>query len=392
MSGPLDGLVVLEAGQGISAAYCTQIMGAMGADVIKVESPEGDETRRLGPFPDDVPDRERSALFLYLNRNKRSITLDLDTASGQELFRTLAKRADVVVENFAPGYLDGRDLGYEALSAGHTELVVTSVTPFGQDGPYRDYGATEMTMFALGGLMNIVGDISREPLKFGGSPAYHAAGVNAFTATMIGVELAETVGIGQHVDVAIMEGLAASHFQDLVEYEYHGAVRRRGELRTPIPTEDGFISFTVQAHQYDDFRRLILGDEAVSEDGDDDAVARDSQRREGEMDMEILTWSLAKTKLEAYRLAQEAHVPAAYLADMHDIMESPQLAARGFFVEIEHPKAGTLSYPGFPARLTDAEWRFAPAPLLGQHTDEVLRELTDLSTEEIAELQAAGVV
>jgi crotonobetainyl-CoA:carnitine CoA-transferase CaiB-like acyl-CoA transferase len=390
VSGPLDGLVVLEAGQGISVAYCTQVMGVMGADVIKVELPEGDETRRLGPFPDDVPDREQSALFLYLNRNKRSVTLDLETASGQELFRALASGANVVVENFPPGYLDERGIGYEALATGHPELVMSSVTPFGQDGPYRDYGASEMTMFALGGLMNLVGDISREPLKFGGSPAYHAAGVNAFTATMIAVELAETAGVGQYVDVAIMEGLAASHFQDLVDYAYHGGVRRRGELRTPIPASDGFISFTVQAHQYNDFRRLILGDEAGGED-EGDAIERDRQRREGEMDMEILTWSLEKTKLEAYRLSQEAHVPAAYLADMKDIVESPQFAARDFFVDIEHPQAGTLSYPGFPAKLTGAEWRFGPAPLLGEHTEEVLRDLAGLSAEEIAELQAAGV-
>ena len=390
MSGPLDGLVVVESGHGIPAAYCTLIMGVLGATVIKIEPPEGDESRRLGPFPDDEPNRECSALFLYLNRNKRSITIDLDTPSGQELFRGIAARADVVVENFAPGYCDQRGIAYQALTDGHESLVMASITPFGQDGPYREWRATEMTLFALGGLMNIVGDINREPLKFGGSPALHAAGVNAFTATMLAVQLAETAGTGQHVDVAVMEGLGASHFQDLTDYEYHGGVRRRGELRTPIPTSDGFISFTVQAHQYDDFRRLILGPEAVAED--DDAIARDAQRREGEMDTEILTWSLARTKLEAYRLAQEAHVPAAYLADMRDIMESPQLQARGFFVEIEHPKAGALTYPGFPAKLTGCEWRFDPAPLLGQHTDEVLGELTDLTAPEIGELKAAGVL
>ena len=112
MSGPLDGLTIVEGGHGIPAAYCTQIMGVLGANVIKIEPPEGDETRRLGPFPNDAPDRESSALFLYLNRNKRSVTLDLDTPSGQDLFRSIVKRADAVVENFAPGYCDERNISY----------------------------------------------------------------------------------------------------------------------------------------------------------------------------------------------------------------------------------------------------------------------------------------
>ncbi len=383
---------MLEAGEGISAAYCTQIMAVLGADVIKVESPAGDRTRGIGPFPGDVPDREQSGLFLYLNRNKRSLTLDLDTATGQELFRSLARGAAVVVENFAPGHLDERGVGYEALSREHEALVMTSITPFGQNGPYRDYRASEMTLFALGGLMNLVGDIEREPVKFGGSPALHASGLYAFSATGVALYLAEEAGIGQHVDVSVMESLASSHFQDVSDYAYHGAVRRRGELRMPIPCQDGFISFTVQANQYPDLRRLILGEAAGEDDDGADVVTRDRQRLEGEIDTEILQWSYDKTKTEAYRLAQEAHVPAAYLADMHDLMESPQYRARGYFTEIDHPRAGTLTYPGFPAKLTDAEWEYRPAPLLGQHTDEVLSAFTDLSEDEIAEIRAAGVV
>ena len=388
MTRPLDGVVVVEAGGGITAAYCTQIMAVLGAEVVKVEPPDGDQARRLGPFPDDLPDRERSGLFLYLNRNKRSITLDLDTATGQSLFRSIVRGAGVVVENFAPEHLNERGLGHEALSQDHELLVTTSITPFGQSGPYRDYRATELTMFALGGLANLVGSISREPLKFGGSPVLHAAGVNAFSATLMALYLAEEAGVGQQVEVSVLEGLAASHFQDLVEYDYHGLVRRRGELRTPIPCQDGFISFTVQPHQYADFQRLILGDDAPEQDDQ----ASSLQRREGEMDTEILMWAYDKTKEEAYRLAQEAHVPAAYLADMRDIVESPQLAAREYFVEIDHPRAGALRYPGLPAKFAGLDWEYAPAPLLGQHTHEILNQFTDLTDDEIAEVAAAGVV
>lgn len=135
MTRPLDGVTVIEAGEGIPAAYCCWILGVLGADVIKVEAPAGDVTRRLGPFPDDIPDRERSALFLHLNRNKRSIVLDLETATGQELFRHLVKGAALVVEHGEPGWLNALGLGYESLAQDHPELVATSITPFGQEGP-----------------------------------------------------------------------------------------------------------------------------------------------------------------------------------------------------------------------------------------------------------------
>jgi crotonobetainyl-CoA:carnitine CoA-transferase CaiB-like acyl-CoA transferase len=337
-----------------------------------------------------VPDPDRGALFLSLNRNKRSVTLDLDTATGQELFRALAERAAIVVESWPPGHLAERGLGYEALSGAHEALVMTSISPFGQDGPYRDYRATEMTLFALGGLMSLAGDLSREPLKFGGTPALHTTGVYAFTATMLAHHLAEEAGLGQHVDVSALEGLAGSHFQDMMDYEYAGLVKRRTELRLPIPAQDGFVSFTVQAHQYRDFQRLILG--AVPEDADDDLVNRDRQRLEGEMDTQILEWTVPKTKYEAYTLAQQAHVPTAFIADMDDLLESPQYAARGFWVEVDHQDAGTLRYPGFPAQLRGVEWEHRPPPRLGEHTDEVLDAMAGLSPAEIAEVRAAGVI
>jgi crotonobetainyl-CoA:carnitine CoA-transferase CaiB-like acyl-CoA transferase len=266
---------------------------------------------------------------------------------------------------------------------------MTSISPFGQTGPYRDFQATEMTLFAMGGLMNLVGDIGREPLKFGGSPALHTTGIYAFSATMLAHQLAEVQGVGQHVDLSALEGLAGSHFQDMMDYEYAGIVRRRGELRMPIPTLDGFISFTVQAHQYADFQKLILGEAPAH---DDDVIARDRQRLEGEMDTQILEWTVPKTKYEAYMLAQQAHVPTAFIADMTDLLESPQYAAREFWVDLDHPDAGTLRYPGFPARMRGATWEPRAAPRLGEHTDEILGALAGLTPAEIAEVRAAGVI
>ncbi|MEX2031894.1 MAG: CoA transferase, partial [Dehalococcoidia bacterium] len=181
MTAPLDGLTVVEVGQGISAAYCTLMLSSLGADVLKVEPLRGDETRRMGPFPGDIPDRERSGHFLSLNRNKRSIALDLDTPTGQDLFRSLVRHANVVVENEPPGRMDERGIGYEHFAEAQPALVWTSISPFGQRGEYRDRQATEMTLFAHGGLMVLVGEPDREPLMFQGNPMLHSAGLYAFS-------------------------------------------------------------------------------------------------------------------------------------------------------------------------------------------------------------------
>ncbi len=392
MTAPLDGLTVVEVGQGITAAYCTLLLSSLGAEVIKVEPLRGDETRRLGPFPQDVPDRERSGQFLALNRNKRSIALDLDTPTGQDLFRSLVQRADIVVENEAPGRMAERGIGYEHFVEAQPALVWTSITPFGQAGEYRDRQATEITLFAHGGLMVLVGDVAREPLMFQGNPMLHSAGLYAFSATMLAVHLAEATGVGQQVDSAILDGIAASHFQAMMDYEYAGLVRRRGPMHMPIPTMDGFISFTVQAHQYADFRRLIMGEEAGAAVEQESAVERDRRRAEGEMDNEILMWSVQQTKYDAYHQAQSAHVPAAFLAGPQDLLESPQYEHRDFWVTIPHPDAGELKYPGFPAQLTGVEPSWSPAPRLGEHADQILADFAGLTADEISDVRAAGVI
>ena len=393
MTRPLDGVTVIEAGEGIPAAYCCWMLGVLGADVIKVEAPAGDVTRRLGPFPHDVPDREQSALYLHLNRNKRSIVLDLESATGQELFRELVAGAAVLVEHGDPGWLKARGLGHESLAQSHPELVSTTITPFGQEGPYRDFAASEITLMALGGLMNIAGEIEREPLKLAGSPAHYSAGLFAFTSTLMALTLAEASGVGQLVDVSVLEGLTCSHFQDLVEFEYTGDVRRRGAGKMPIPTQDGFISFAVQAHHFPNFRRLILGADAAPDEASEDLINRDRQRLEGEMDNQILEWALQRTKYEAYFEGQtEAHIPAAFIAEMQDVLDSPQYEARGYFVELDHPDGESIKFPGLPAQMSGVEWEHRRAPRLGEHTIQILNELTDLTADEIAEVRAAGVI
>ncbi|HJN92152.1 MAG TPA: CoA transferase [Dehalococcoidia bacterium] len=182
----LKGLRVVEVGSNVSAPFAGKLLADFGADVVKIEPPgTGDPSRRHGPFPDHEPHPERSALFLALNTNKRSLTLDLDSAAGQSIFRTLAGEADAIVENTKPGTMEGRGLSWESLSQANPKLVMTSVTPFGQTGPYASYEGPNLVEFATGGQMHMTGSPDREPLKNGGYMSDHQAGLNAFSATAV---------------------------------------------------------------------------------------------------------------------------------------------------------------------------------------------------------------
>jgi crotonobetainyl-CoA:carnitine CoA-transferase CaiB-like acyl-CoA transferase len=207
----LSVLRVLDLSEGVAGAFCTKLLAGFGAEVIKVEQPgAGDPLRRHGPFPDDLPHREKGALFLYLNTGKKSITLDIAQRTGALLFRRLAEEAEVVVEGLPPGHLARLGLAYESLARIKPRLVMTSVTPFGQDGPYSGYKATNLTAFAAGGQMAVTGEPDREPLKDGGYQAEYQAGLHAFAATAVAAFSADATEVGQHIDIAAVECLATA--------------------------------------------------------------------------------------------------------------------------------------------------------------------------------------
>ena len=205
----LSVLRVLDLSEGVAGAFCAKLLAGFGADVIKIERPAGgDPLRRHGPFPDDLPHAEKGALHLYVNAGKRSITLDMGRRSGALIFRRLVEGAEVVVESFPPGHLTELGLGYESLASIKPRLVMTSVTPFGQDGPYSGYRATNLTAFAAGGQMAVGGEPDPEPLKNRGHRAEYQAGLHAFAATAVAAFSADATEVGQHIDIAAMECMA----------------------------------------------------------------------------------------------------------------------------------------------------------------------------------------
>ena len=320
---PLHGLSVVELGHFVSAPYCARLLADSGAEVIKVEGPEGDEARRRGPFPDDLPDPNRSGLFLYLNANKLGITLDLRSSLARKLFFDLLKDADILVENNPPGEMDALGLDFPSLHKEYPRLIVTSVTPFGQTGPYRDYLGDDLIAANMGGLTyatpgipDQVNDPVREPpLRPATYVADFTAGIAASVATMLAVLAREWDGLGRHVDVSEQEAVASTLTWDLATTSYLGLIKRRGARlgyglmpNCYLPCKDGYVVITAITQEH----WLALVEVMGSPDWADSELFRDGMGRSDNWDalrLLILEWTMAHTGREIYEAAQARGIP-----------------------------------------------------------------------------------
>ncbi len=366
--GPLAGVRVLEVGQLVSAPFAAKLLADYGAEVIKIEPPGGDPARRYGPFPPQ-PDAD-GALFLYLNTNKQSLVLDLATAADQERFRRLAAEADLVIENLPPGTLAGWGLGYAELARRNPRLVMVSLTPFGQDGPYARYAATNLTALAMGGQLALTGDPDREPLKQAGFQADYQLGLNGFAAAVIALYGARLSGVGQHVDVAAVECLASVLEHALNTYAYTGRLLagRRGNVRSATiglyECADGYLGVHAMPRNLPFLLDLMGMPELLKDERFATPAAR--LQHNDELVALFTAWALGQHKKEVYARAGRLRAPVAYVHTLQDLLDSPQLRARGYWQDVEHPVAGRLTYPGPPIRMSDSPWRAGRAPLLGE--------------------------
>ncbi len=382
--GPLAGIRVLEVGGGVSGPFAAKLLADYGADVLKVEPPKGDHARRHGPFPDDTPHPERSALFLYLNTNKRGIVLDLEQPDGRATFRRLAADADVLIENLPPGTLTGWGLSHATLATDNPRLVTVSLTPFGQDGPYAGHAATNLTVFATGGQMAMTGDPDREPLKNAGYQAEYQLGLNGFSAAAIALVGARAGGRGQHVDVSAQECMVSVLEGSLNTHAYTGRFlgSRRGNTMSAAiaiyECADGYLG----VHAMPRNLPFLLDLMGLSELLEDERFRTPAARLEHNDDLlaVFMGWAAGQHKRDVYERAGHQRAPVAYVHGLQDLRESPQLAARGYWTEIDHPETGPLVYPGAPFRMSDSPWRGGRSPLLGEHgmgDGEWLSELGD---------------
>ncbi len=382
-SQPLAGLRVVELATGVAGPYAAKLLADFGADVVKVEPPGGDPARREGARPGPRPDPERSPLFLHLNANKRSVVADLATPEGADLVRALAARADLVVESHTPGALDALGIGPGALRAANPRLVVASVTPHGQTGPYAGLPGNDLTAYALGGPMLATGDPDREPMKLAGRIVeYHCGAVGALAA-LAAVAMAEASGRGTHVDVSNVETQAASidrraamaigwQFDGRIGYRAGGG--RMGAIPAGIyPTDDGYCQIVFTPNWMPRVADL-LGDEdlirTVSKPDwfDDDDFPE-------QLNAAIFGWTMQRTKQETMEDAQRERLAITPVNSTTDVLADRHFRQRKFWQRWDHPAAGTYEAPGPQVRMADG-WRARrPAPLLGQHTAEVREEL-----------------
>jgi crotonobetainyl-CoA:carnitine CoA-transferase CaiB-like acyl-CoA transferase len=384
VAGALGHLRVLEIGDGVSAAYATKLLADLGADVVKIEPPgRGDETRRRGPFPGDVPHPEKSGLFLYLNANKRGVTLDLTAPRGREALERLVARTDLLVHAVHPTAMAAHGLDWQRLAALHPPLVMTSIAPFGLTGPHATWRAPDVVAWSAGGVAALNGEPSRPdlpPLKAYGDQAGFQAGLNAAIGSLGALFARLATGRGEHVEVSTQESLAAILELTFEFWPYCGLVASRLGAKPIQPLcfmecRDGWIFICcVEEHQWQRFVEIMGNPEWAQMDLFANRIARGANF--DALRIFLQEWCREQSVDDLYEAAQQRRVPFAPVSTMGSLLASPHLEARGFFATLDHPVAGRLTVPGAPYRLGATPWTLrTPAPCLGQHTAEVLAEV-----------------
>ena len=399
--GALDGIRVIEWGNFISAPFCGKMLAELGAEVIKVEPPRwGDASRRHGPFPDHIPDPERSGLFLFANLNKRGVTLDPGAATGRGLLEGLLESADVFLENQPPALV--RDLDLQSLRHRHPRLIVTSITPYGRSGPYRDYAGYDLTVNALGGLSFGTGHPHREPLTTPLNQASYLAGVGAAFATVVALLARDVTGRGQQVDVAEaqVQSVLLSGYH-LPTFIYRGVAGWRAGNRMRLglfpncvlPCKDGYVCIDApQMEQYQRFLSLLDDSDWVENPRYRDRRAMSDEYPE-EAEALITPWFMQHTKDEILEACLENRVPCVPVRNFDEVLTDPQLNSRDFFQTVDHQEAGPLSYPGAPYRLSATPCRITrSAPALGQHNGEVLCGELGVDPSDLPEMARAEII
>ncbi len=395
---PLSGCRILDLA-GPLGFHCMKLLADMGADVVKIEPPGGDQARRIPPFKDNVPHVEKSLYFLHYNTNKRGVTLDLNSSDGRAIFLELARSADVVVETFRPGTMDEWGLGYHALSAANPGLVMASLTPFGQTGPWRDYKATDIAGLALGNLLFLAGEPGEPPLQAPGELAYGMASTYGAFGVAVALYARMESKRGQHIDVSMHECAAHIAGYFIPQYGSGGSkparASRKGEetdLYDPYETKNGYVRiFIIPVEQW---RRLVDWMGRPEPIADPAFEKMEFRRKHPEIVHRVVAdFCRRYTKEELYEEGQRRRISVTPINSVREFMESAHTRARGIFVEMEHPVIGRYLHFGPVPKLSETPGRIArTAPLIGEHNKEIYSGELGFSKDDLIALAAAGVV
>ena len=398
MTTPLVGVRILDLTSGVAGPWCTKLLADYGADVIKAEQPgTGDESRGHGRFPGAVPHREESALFLWLNTSKRSITLNVETATGGALALRLAAGCDAVVTDYRPSDAQRLRLTHLDFAAVNPRIVTTSVTAFGQSGPYADWLATNLTSYASGGQHYLTGDAEREPLQNGGYQALYQAGTWAFGATLAALWNAHEAGVGQQAEIAGQEVMAAIleiYLPDFAYRKSEALSTRRGNFASAavgiFPAIDGHIGIHAMPKNWPQLIQAMDAEWMATDERFVDNRTR--LRNDDELMAQMFIFAAGVTRKQAYERAGRFRAPISPVNTVPDLLQSEHLNVRAFFQQLEHPAAGAMRYPGPGARMPATPPELRPAPLLGQHNAEIYGELLGLTRRDLARLSTSGVI
>jgi len=391
-------IVVLDLTSTIRGMHCTKMFGDYGAEVILIEPVGGSRARQLGPFARGKEDPEASLHFAHHNRNKKSITLNLQTPRGQEMLRGLARSADLLVEDWPVGTLAALGLDYEQFRIINPRLVYCSITGFGQTGPYAHYKTSNIVEDAMGGLMGITGPADHPPTMTGGQQAEHATAMHAAFAAAAALLYRDLHGIGQHVDVSAQECVGNVLENALEQYTYTGVARKRAGSRHPtawpctvFPCKDGYVGMCCTQEKEARAAALLAEDEYVV---NHPAMTDRFERRAhaDEFEPRLIAGYMKHGKAELFHRGQALGCPIAMTSDAQDLATDPHLNEVGFFAEFDHPVIGKYKDVAAPVYFTESPGVMrSSAPMLGQHTAEVLGRL-GFSEAELSRLHTDGVI
>lgn len=398
----LSNVKVLEFSDFVSGPYCGKLLANTGAQVIKVEKPGlGDKARSWGPFPDNLPHPEKSGLFLFLNTNKSGITLNVETAAGLKIFKELLKWADVLIEDHSFKEMKALGLGYAAVKKINPSLVMTSITPFGQTGPYKNYKGNDLiashsSSEAFGNPDEGVKDPPAfPPLKVANHAADFMSGLAAAACTLGALIGRRNNRLGRHIDLSKQEALASITRQQLAYYSVmeENPSREFGRKKFGgflYPCKDGYVVIWIGPHYH-----LVV---KMMDDPDwskEEMFANPLLRNQYivELNQLITAWTLEHTAEEINSLALEHGVPCSLVRSVEDLAVDEQLAFRNFWLEIDHPVAGKIKYPGAPFKLSTTPAAIErPAPLLGEHNEQVYCKMLHYSREQLVRMRQGGII
>ena len=390
----LEGIKVLEYSTDLAAGFCGRLLADVGAEVIKIEPPEGDPSRREATHP------EKSPTFLYVNVNKLGVTLNLSSSTGREIFLKLAQATDVLVESTTPGTLEGWELDYDTLSELNPGLIVASITPFGQSGPHAHYKAYPFNAFHAGGegyvMPSTKTELHRPPLKLGGNVGEYDCGSSAVNATLAALYQREMTGRGQHIDLSKQEALLQMTRTEIDSYPNLNTVETRATRVYPfggiMPCKDGYEEVIIFQQEQWQTLLQIMGNPGWADDEKFKDTPSRAQNAE-ELNSHIVEWLKTQTKGDLYHKGQSRDLPFAPLYTISEVLAQPQYKAREALIELDHPEAGKATYPNPPYRFsrTPASLR-TTAPCLGEHNQEILCQRLGYSREDLPLLRSSGAI